>query len=132
MKNILTIVILLFLRTVGVAQLSVYTAHQEVCFFDDVTNLYSNCRYDTNYVSGFVFNDLETSFEHSVYNINMSSTYYIDSTINEVDQDVYYTTSDVGNRYLWIFNYKKERMVYSYKMDGSYLISTRIKSVNYN
>ena len=132
MKNILTIVILLFLRTVGVAQLSVYTAHQEVCFFDDVTNLYSNCRYDTNYVSGFVFNDLETSFEHSVYNINMSSTYYIDSTINEVEQDVYYTTSDQGNKYLFIFNYEEEEVVYIYPIDGSYSIATRIKIVNYN
>lgn len=132
MKKILTIVALLFLGMVGVAQLRVYTSEYEICFRDDVTGLYSDCRYDTNFISGFVFNDLKTSFEHSTYNNNLTSTYYIDSTINEVEQDVYYTISDQGNKYLFIFNYEEEEVVYIYPMDGSYSIATRIKIVNYN
>ena len=132
MKKILTIVALLFLGMVGVAQLRVYTAEYEICFRDDITGLYSDCRYDTNFISGFVFNDLKTSFEHSTYNNNLTSTYYIDSTINEVEQDVYYTISDQGNKYLFIFNYEEEEVVYIYPMDGSYSIATRIKIVNYN
>lgn len=132
MKKILTIVALLFLGMVGVAQLRVYTAEYEICFRDDVTGLYSDCRYDTNFISGFVFNDLKTSFEHSTYNNNLTSTYYIDSTINEVEQNVYYTISDQGNKYLFIFNYEEEEVVYIYPMDGSYSIATRIKIVNYN
>tara|TARA_R110001592_G_scaffold290574_4_gene559766 strand:+ start:1886 stop:2278 length:393 start_codon:yes stop_codon:yes gene_type:complete len=130
MKKILTIVALLFLGMVGVAQLRVYTAEYEICFRDDVTGLYSDCRYDTNFISGFVFNELKTSFEHSTYNNNLTSTYYIDSTINEVEQDVYYTASDQGNKYLFIFNYKEEEVVYIYPIDGSYSIATRIKIVN--
>jgi hypothetical protein len=132
MKKILTIVILLFLGTVGMTQLSVYTTHQEVCFLDDSTKSYLNCRYDINYISGFVFNDLKTSFKHSIYKNNLTSTFYIDSTINELDQNVYYTTSDVGNKYLFIFNYEKDKVVRIYPMDGSYSIVTRIKIVNYN
>ena len=132
MKKILTIVALLFLGMVGVAQLRVYTAEYEICFRDDITRLYSDCRYDTNFISGFVFNDLKTSFEHSTYNNNLTSTYYIDSTVNEVEQDVYYTISDQGNKYLFIFNYEEEEVVYIYPMDGSYSIATRIKIVNYN
>jgi len=132
MKKILTIVALLFLGMVGVAQLRVYTAEYEICFRDDITGLYSDCRYDTNFISGFVFNDLKTSFEHSTYNNNLTSTYYIDSTVNEVEQDVYYTISDQGNKYLFIFNYEEEEVVYIYPMDGSYSIATRIKIVNYN
>ncbi len=132
MKKILTIVALLFLGMVGVAQLRVYTSEYEICFRDDITGLYSDCRYDTNFISGFVFNDLKTSFEHSTYNNNLTSTYYIDSTINEVEQDVYYTISDQGNKYLFIFNYEEEEVVYIYPMDGSYSIATRIKIVNYN
>ena len=132
MKKILAIFILLFLGMVGVAQLRVYTAEYEICFRDDVTGLYSDCRYDTNFISGFVFNDLKTSFEHSTYNNNLTSTYYIDSTINEVEQNVYYTISDQGNKYLFIFNYEEEEVVYIYPMDGSYSIATRIKIVNYN
>ena len=132
MKKIFSTVALLFLGMVGVAQLRVYTAEYEICFRDDITGLYSDCRYDTNFISGFVFNDLKTSFEHSTYNNNLTSTYYIDSTINEVEQDVYYTISDQGNKYLFIFNYEEEEVVYIYPMDGSYSIATRIKIVNYN
>ncbi len=132
MKKIFSTVALLFLGMVGVAQLRVYTSEYEICFRDDITGLYSDCRYDTNFISGFVFNDLKTSFEHSTYNNNLTSTYYIDSTINEVEQDVYYTISDQGNKYLFIFNYEEEEVVYIYPMDGSYSIATRIKIVNYN
>lgn len=130
MKNILTIVILLFLGMVGVAQLRVYTAEYQICNFDSVSNSYSNCKYDTNFISGFVFNDLKTSFEHSTYNNNLTSTYYIDTTFNKIEQDVYYTTSDAGNRYLFIFDYKKEKLVYIYPMDRSYVIVTKIKYLN--
>ena len=132
MKKIFSTVALLFLGMVGVAQLRVYTSKYEICFRDDITGLYSDCRYDTNFISGFVFNDLKTSFDHSTYNNNLTSTYYIDSTINEVEQDVYYTISDQGNKYLFIFNYEEEEVVYIYPMDGSYSIATRIKIVNYN
>ena len=130
MKKILNTVALLFLGMVGAAQLNVYTAESAICYRDDITRLYSNCIYDTNFISGFHFNDLKTSFEHSIYNNNLTSTYYIDSTINEVEQDVYYTTSDAGNRYLFIFNYEEEKLVLIYPMDGSYSIATKIKIIN--
>ena len=131
MKKILTIVILLFLGTVGVAQLRVYSKEYAICYRDDVTRLYSDCIYDTNFISRFYFDDLNTSFEHFVYHENLTSKYYIDSTINEVDKDVHYTTSDSGNKYLFVFDYK-EKLVIIYPTDGSYSMATKIKIVNFN
>jgi len=59
----------------------------------------------------------------------MKSTYYIDSTINEVGEDVYYAKSDVENRYLFVFDYAAEKVIYIYPMDGSYVIATKIKEI---
>jgi len=131
MKKILTIVILLFLRTVSVAQLSVYAKEYAICYRDDVTGLYSDCIYDTTFINRFYFDDLKTSFEHFVYLENLTSTYYIDSTINEVQKDVYYTTCDSGDRYLFVFDYE-EKVIYIYPMDGSYSMATKIRIIDFN
>ena len=131
MKKIFSTVALLFLGMVGVAQLRVYAKEYAICYRDDVTGLYSDCIYDTNFISRFYFDDLNTSFEHFVYHENLTSTYYIDSTINEVEKDVHYTTSDSGNKYSFVFDYK-EKLVIIYPTDGSYSIATKIRIINFN
>lgn len=127
MKQI-TITITLLMAVFSVtAQTDIHTKGYQVCDFNDVTKSYSNCRYDSTFESRFVFNDSEKSFSH--FTTDMKSTYYIDSTINEVGEDVYYATSDVENRYLFVFDYAEEKVIYIYPMDGSYVIATRIKEI---
>tara|TARA_R100001463_G_scaffold129817_1_gene188827 strand:+ start:1150 stop:1527 length:378 start_codon:yes stop_codon:yes gene_type:complete len=124
MKKILNIVVLLFLGTVVTAQNKVNTKGYEVCDYNNIIKSYSNCKYDPTFESEFVFNDLEKSFSH--FTSEMQSTYSIDSTFTELGKDIYYTTSDVGNRYLFIFDYEEEKVIYIYPVDGSYVITTKI------
>ena len=125
MKKILNIIALLFLGIVGTAQNKVDTYGYQVCDYNNITDSYSDCKYDSTYKTRFVFNDSENSFSH--FTGDMESTYSIDSTVNELERDIYYTTSNVGNRYLFIFDYEEEKVVYIYPMDGSYVIVARIE-----
>ena len=124
MKKILNIVVLLFLGTIVTAQNKVNTEGYEVCDYNNIIKSYSDCKYNPTFKSKFVFNDLEKSFSH--FTAEMQSTYSIDSTFTELGKDIYYTTSDVGNRYLFIFDYEEEKVIYIYPVDGSYVITTKI------
>jgi hypothetical protein len=124
MKKILNIVVLLFLGIVGTAQNKIDTYGYQVCNYNNITDSYSDCKYDSTYKTKFVFNDSEKSFSH--FTEDMESTYSIDSTFTELERDIYYTTSNVGNRYLFIFDYINEKVVYIYPIDGSYVIVAKI------
>ena len=130
MKKILNIVVLLFLGTVVTAQNKVDTYGYQVCDYNNIIDSYSDCKYDSTYKTRFVFNDSENSFSH--FTGDMQSTYSIDSTFTELGRYIYYTTSNVGNKYLFIFDYEEEKVVYIYPIDGSYVITTKIEIVNYN
>ena len=127
MKKILNIIVLLFLGIVGTAQNKIDTYGYQVCDYNNITNSYSGCKYDSTFESRFVFNDSEKSFSH--FTAEMQSTYSIDSTFTELGRDIYYTTSNVENRYLFVFDYVEEKVIYIYPRDGSYVIVTEIKEL---
>lgn len=124
MKKILNIAVLLFLGIVGTAQNKIDTYGYQVCDYNNITDSYSDCKYDSTYKTRFVFSDSENLFSH--FTGDMESTYSIDSTFTELEKDIYYTTSNVGNRYLFIFDYINEKVVYIYPIDGSYVVVAKI------
>jgi hypothetical protein len=81
---------------------------------------YSDCDYNETFKSRFTFPKSVKLFYHVTD--EMVSTYIIDSVIYEDDKEIYYTTSEVGNNYLYIFDYVDEKLIYIYPVDGSYVI----------
>jgi hypothetical protein len=120
MKKTITVIILLFLTLLCGAQVAVTTKSYRVCFMGEKNKSYSDCVYHETFNSSFTFSKSMEVFYHITE--ETTSLYFIDSVIYEDDKEIYYTTSDFGNNYLYIFDYLDEKLIYIYSVDGSYVI----------
>lgn len=131
MKNSCCILALLFFQaSVAFSQSTFYSCDsREVCYWNDKTQVFEDCtKNDEN--SRFKINKGFTMFEHTTADI--SSAYYVSKfehdNVNDVD--VYDVTSDVGNKYTYIFDtkYSEIRIVGTSSDGGSYLVRFHIKA----
>lgn len=111
------------------AQISFSCNYRNNCFWNKVTEKFGNCNgYEES--SLFVINKAETMFTHTIE--SMKSTYYV--TSNEYDEEkkvwTYYVTSDVGNKYMFVFDPKNKQIRALYIKDGeSILILYSVKAI---
>ena len=92
------------------AQVSFSCWHRERCSWnEDLGNFETECTgYDES--SLFVMNESETMFTHTTESIK--STYYVNKKEYDEENDVYTyeVTSDVGNKYYYIFDPKNKEI----------------------
>lgn len=116
--NLILAVLILFSIQFSVnAQTSFSCYHREYCKWDENTEEFVDCEgYDE--ASLFVMNESETMFTHTIE--SMKSTYYVTGseydTINKVW--TYDVTSDVGNKYYYIFDPKNKEVRALFVKDG--------------
>jgi hypothetical protein len=127
MKKIVIIVTLLLLTLMGGAQVSVTTKSYRTCFMDEKNRSYSDCVCHETFNSSFTFSRSMKVFYHITE--ETTSIYFIDSVLYEDNKEIYYTTSDVGNNYLYIFDYLDEKLIYIYPVDGSYVIVIKMDEI---
>ncbi len=87
----------------SIAQISFSSAHQEWCIWLEESSEFGNCsRWEES--SLFVMNKDETMFTHTIE--SKKSTYYVISREHNIENDVwtYDVKSDVGNKYLYVFD----------------------------
>ncbi len=105
------------------AQTSFSCMHREYCYWNEKTEKYENCEgYDES--SLFVMNDAETMFTHTIE--TMKSTYYVDSKEYDSKNDVYTynVTSDVGNKYFYIYDVKNKEIRAVFSSEGKTVLLT--------
>jgi hypothetical protein len=105
------------------AQTSFSCTYRSYCYWNETSGKYENCQgYDES--SLFVMNDAETMFTHTIE--TMKSTYYVDSKEYDSKNDVYtyYATSDVGNKYFYIFDPKSKEVRAVFTNDGKTVLLT--------
>lgn len=98
---IFTIICLTSLNALAQTSFSCY--HREYCKWNDYTEDFDECSgYDEP--SLFVMNEDETMFTHTIE--SMKSTYYIDEQEYDSENEwwIYSVRSDVGNKYIYIFD----------------------------
>lgn len=127
-KFLILIITLLSFNTIH-AQVSFSCTYREYCYWNVVTEKFDNCKgYEEN--SLFVMNKSETMFTHTIE--EMKSTYYINSKEYDKKNDVYTydVTSDVGNKYYYIFDPKNKEVRAVFKRDGqSVLLTFTVKAI---
>jgi len=99
------------------AQISFSCTYRQYCVWNEYTENFENCEgYEES--SLFVMNDNETMFTHTIE--TMKSTYYVDSREYDQEKDIwlYSVKSDVGNKYLYIFDPKNKEIIALYIKDG--------------
>jgi len=111
------------------AQTSFSCTYRDYCIWNKITEKFGNCDgYEES--SLFVMNKAETMFTHTIE--SMKSTYYVTSNEYDKEKDVwsYYVTSDVGNKYLFVFDPKNKQIRALYVKDGeSILIVYTVKAI---
>lgn len=91
------------------AQVSFSCTYRQYCYWNGNSEKYEDCEgYEES--SLFVMNKAETMFTHTIE--TLKSTYYIDSKEYDKKNDVYTynVTSDVGNKYYYIFDPKNKEV----------------------
>jgi hypothetical protein len=128
-KTILILTLALIGLTNLKAQTSFSCTYRQYCTWNDVTEKFENCEgYEES--SLFVMNKGETMFTHTIE--SMKSTYYVNSSEYDKDKDVwsYSVTSDVGNKYLYVFDPKNKQIRAVYIKDGvTKLIVFTVKAI---
>ena len=129
-KHLLLMVAFLAMTFTAKAQVSFSCWHRESCAWnDELDNFETECTgYDE--ASLFVMNEAETMFTHTTENIK--STYYVNKKEYDEVNDVYTyeVTSDVGNKYYYIFDPKnKEIRVLADADDYNTLIRFYVKAI---
>lgn len=108
-KAILLLTIFCFWITKSITQTSFSCTYRQYCVWNEMTKEFENCKgYEEN--SLFSLNKDETMFTHTIE--SMKSTYYVNSKKYDKIKDVwsYSVTSDVGNKYLYIFDPKNKQI----------------------
>ena len=126
-------ILLLTLAILGFTNLKAQTSfsctYRQYCIWNEYTEKFGNCEgYEES--SLFVMNDNETMFTHTVE--TMKSTYYVDSREYDKEKDVwsYSVTSDVGNKYFYVFDPKnKEIRALLIKDDKTMMIVFTVKAI---
>lgn len=118
MKQIILILTLTFLSFNNLnAQVSFSCTYRQYCYWSEITEKFDNCDgYEES--SLFVMNKAETFFTHTIE--TLKSTYYIDSREYDEENDVYTynVTSDVGNKYYFIFDPKNKEVRGLFEREG--------------
>lgn len=99
------------------AQTSYSCTYRQFCYLNEASQKYGNCEgYEES--SLFKFNKDETLFIHTTETIK--STYYIESKQYDEKNDSYTctVTSDVGNKYIYVFDRKNKEVRTTFKRDG--------------
>ena len=112
------------------AQVSFSCTYREYCSWNEYTKEFGDCKgYEES--SLFVMNDSETMFTHTIE--SMKSTYYVTSKEYDAEYDIYtyFVTSDVGNKYYYIFDPKNKeiRAVFSDENGKSMLLRFYVKAI---
>ena len=128
--KILSVIGLCILENNLFAQLSFSCTYREYCSWNEYTEKFGNCEgYEES--SLFVMNDGETMFTHTIE--TMKSTYYVTSKEYDAKNDVYtyFATSDVGNKYYYIFDPKNKevRALYTDDNGKSMLLRFYVKAI---
>lgn len=127
----LSLLLLCFLSfsTFAFAQSSFSCHYREYCDWNPSSGKYENCEgYDE--ASLFVMNEQETMFTHTIE--SMKSTYYVNKKEYDAENDVYTydVTSDVGNKYFYIFDPKNKEVRAVFTKDGeTRMVRFYVKSI---
>lgn len=125
--------LLMTLALLGVTKLKAQTSfsctYRQYCTWNEITERFGNCEgYEES--SLFVMNANETMITHTTE--AMKSTYYVDSREYDKELDVwtYVVTSDVGDKYMYVFDPKKKEIRALYIDDGqAMMIVFTVKAV---
>ena len=129
MKSIILIlgIICSFIDVKAQTSFSIY--YNEYCVWNEGNQLYENCKgHQEN--SLFILNKNETMFTHTTETIK--STYYIKSTEYNKEKEfwLYHVISDVGNKYVYIFDIKNKEIKAVGLNDGKMkLVTFLIKAI---
>lgn len=112
------------------AQVSFSCNYREYCSWNNYTERFGDCNgYEES--SLFVMNDSETMFTHTIE--SMKSTYYVTSREYDAENEVYtyFVTSDVGNKYYYVFDPKNKevRAMYTDDNDETTLLRFYVKAI---
>lgn len=130
MKKLILTSILMVMFVAGYSQTSFYSSYQtSTCYWNtDSKKFDRECSYKDESTM-FKLNEDKTMFYHTTASI--SSAYYITSNEYDSDYDVdmYYVTSDVGNKYLFIVDIKNDqlRVMGDMGSDDAYLLTYFLK-----
>ena len=122
-QTILIMTFALFGLTNLKAQVSFSCTYREYCYWNETTKKFVDCEgYEES--SLFVMNKAETFFTHTIETIK--STYYVESKEYDEKNDVYTynVTSDVGNKYYYIFDPKNKEVRAVFQRDGKTVLTT--------
>ena len=112
------------------SQVSFSCTYREYCSWNDYKQKYENCKgYEESSI--FVMNQAETMFTHTTE--TMKSSYYVNSSEYDSEYDVYtyFVTSDVGNKYYYIFDLKNKeiRVLIKDENDNLQLLRFYVKAI---
>jgi hypothetical protein len=128
-QTIIILTLALFGLTNLKAQTSFSCTYRQYCYYNETTEKYGNCEgYEES--SLFVMNKAETMFTHTIE--TLKSTYYVESKEYDEKNDVYtyLVTSDVGNKYYYIFDPKNKEVRAVFKKEGkTILITFKVKAI---
>ena len=117
-NSYLLILALCIISTNVFAQTSFSCKYREYCTWSDYYQKFKNCKgYED--ASLFVMNKSETMFTHTTNSIK--STYYVKSKQYDKEHDVftYSVTSDVGNKYYYVFDLNNKEIRILAKRNGT-------------
>ena len=128
-KQFLTIALTLINVAGLIAQTSFSCYYREFCEWNESTEKFGNCEgYEES--SLFVMNKDETMFTHTIE--TMKSTYYINNSDYDAEKGLwtYSVTSDVGNKYIYVFDPKNKEIRAGFLKDGkTMMIRFYIKAI---
>lgn len=126
---ILSIFVLFAITEIN-AQVSFSCTYREYCDWNEKTQKFETKCDGYEESSLFVMNKSETMFTHTTP--EMKSTYYVDKKEYDEQNDVYTydVTSDVGNKYFYIFDVKNKEIRAVFEQDGkTILLRFYVKSI---
>ncbi|MFN5182055.1 MAG: hypothetical protein ACK5D5_03410 [Bacteroidota bacterium] len=128
-KFFLILVSVVYVSTQAIAQTSFSCNYREYCDWNEEEKKFDQCKgYEES--SLFVMNKEQTMFEHTI--VSMKSAYYVSEKQYDEENEVwtYEVTSDVGNKYYYIFDPKNKEIRALYvKEDKTYLIRFYVKAI---
>lgn len=128
MKKLFTLVFLLSTMILS-AQTNISTEFRIQCKWNESTEKFDkDCIENFDFTSRFTINDAGTMIVHTTP--GMTSSYYVDDTAHEPDDHtyIYFVTSDVGNAYIFIFDFD-DGEVRTVPILGGWIIYYNIKAI---
>ena len=130
MKKAILILIFTLILVINLkSQTSISCYYREYCKWNEYTKEFGKCEgYEES--SLFVMNSNETMFTHTIE--SMKSTYYVNERKYDSEKELwsYYVTSDVGNKYIYVFDPKnKEVRAFYIKDNETMLIRFYVKAM---